>query len=108
MTRRLLLALQSEEDYGTAHRSARLRRPEFRRCAGRLRTVCAVVAAAATCSRTLTSQWGTTGISAAEAVGGTVSGKAEYYTVDGRRTDGLHRGTNIVRVGGKTKKVFVR
>lgn len=33
---------------------------------------------------------------------------AEYYTIDGRRTDSLQKGLNIVKVGGKTRKVIVK
>ena len=36
------------------------------------------------------------------------NGAAQYYTIDGRRTDSLHKGLNIVKVGGKTRKVIVK
>lgn len=33
---------------------------------------------------------------------------AEYYNMDGTRTSGLHRGLNIIKVGGKTRKIMVK
>lgn len=36
------------------------------------------------------------------------SAAAQYYTIDGRRTDSLQKGLNIVKVGGKTRKVIVK
>ena len=48
-----------------------------------------------------------TGISSATA-GDLGNAAAEYYTIDGRRIDSLQKGLNIVKVGGKTRKVIVK
>lgn len=49
---------------------------------------------------------GTTGITAPEATADDTT-PTEYYDLQGRRTDGLHKGVNIVKAGGKVRKVIV-
>lgn len=50
----------------------------------------------------------TTGIDATEAIDDLNNAQAEYFTIDGRRINGLQRGLNIVKVAGKTRKVLVK
>lgn len=49
----------------------------------------------------------TTGIGNAIA-GEPGSDATEYYTIDGRRLNGLQKGLNIVKTGNKTTKVIVK
>lgn len=50
----------------------------------------------------------TTGIDATDAIDDLNNAQAEYYTIDGRRINGLQRGLNIVKVGKKVRKVLVK
>ena len=36
------------------------------------------------------------------------NGTAEYYDASGKRTDGLHKGLNIVKTGNKTRKIIIK
>ena len=45
---------------------------------------------------------------AVDAINALTEGKAEFYDPQGRRTSGLQKGLNIIRVNGKTKKVMVK
>ena len=49
-----------------------------------------------------------TDINAAEVLNGVNDGTAEYYNINGVRIDGLQKGMNIVKIGGKTRKVLVK
>lgn len=37
-----------------------------------------------------------------------LSDKAEYFDLQGRRLDGPQKGINLVRMGGKTRKVVIK
>ena len=43
-----------------------------------------------------------------DAINGLIEGTAEIYDIQGRRTDRLQRGVNIVKMGSVTKKVMVK
>ena len=43
-----------------------------------------------------------------DAINGLIEGTAEIYDIQGRRTDRLQRGVNIVKMGNVTKKVMVK
>lgn len=49
-----------------------------------------------------------TDINATEVLNGVNDGTAEYYNINGMRIDGLQKGMNIVKIGGKTRKVLVK
>ena len=49
-----------------------------------------------------------TGIDSATIVDDLNNAATEIYTPDGRRTDSLQKGLNIVKTGGKTRKVMVK
>lgn len=49
-----------------------------------------------------------TDINATEVLNGVNDGTAEYYNINGVRIDGLQKGMNIVKIGGKTRKVLVK
>ena len=48
------------------------------------------------------------GTTALETIDAIADGTAEFYDMQGRRTDGLQKGLNIVRAGGVVRKVMVR
>lgn len=50
----------------------------------------------------------TNGIGLTQTVEDLLSEKAEYFDLQGRRLDGPQKGINIVRMGGKTRKVVIK
>lgn len=51
---------------------------------------------------------GTNGIDLTPTVDNLLSDKAEYFDLQGRRLDGPQKGINLVRMGGKTRKVVIK
>lgn len=51
---------------------------------------------------------GTNGIDLTPTVEDLLSEKAEYFDLQGRRLDGPQKGINLVRMGGKTRKVVIK
>lgn len=51
---------------------------------------------------------GTNGIGLTPTVEDLLSEKAEYFDLQGRRLDGPQKGINLVRMGGKTRKVVIK
>lgn len=51
---------------------------------------------------------GTNGIDLTPTVEDLLSEKAEYFDLQGRRLDGPQKGMNLVRMGGKTRKVVIK
>lgn len=51
---------------------------------------------------------GTNGIDLTPTIEDLLSEKAEYFDLQGRRLDGPQKGINLVRMGGKTRKVVIK